>query len=77
MGNLYRVLQQIPGTAKVGNNFMKTPILNCSIFGYGHVMNEKFDNAFFRTKEHGSENFEKITWETITKNHGIKDKREN
>ena len=43
--------------AKVGNNYLKTPILKCNIFGYGHRMNEKFDNTFFDTAVNGTENF--------------------
>ena len=54
--------------AKVGNNYLKTPILNCNIFGYGHGMNKKFDNAFFDTAFNGTEKFEKITWDILLTN---------
>ena len=32
--------------AKVGNNYLKTPILNCNIFGYGRGMNENLITLF-------------------------------
>ena len=60
--------------AKVGNNYMQTPILNYNIFGYGPGMNKKFDNAFFNTIINGTEKFEKITWDTLVKNNEIKSK---
>ena len=60
--------------AKVGNNYLQTPILNCNNFGYGPGMNEKF--AFFNTIINGTEKFKKITWDTLATNNEIKSKGE-
>ena len=62
--------------AKVGNNYLQTPILNCNIFGYGPSMNAKFDNAFLNTVINGIEKFEKLTWDTLATNNELKSKGE-
>ena len=62
--------------AKVGNNYLKTPILNCNIFGYGRGMNEKFDNTIFDTAVNGTEKFKKVTWDLLFTNNEIKSKGE-
>ena len=62
--------------AKVGNNYLKTPILNCNIFGYGHGMNEKYNYNFFNTDANGTEKFEKITWEVLTTHNAMKSRGE-
>ena len=79
-------MPKTPGTWELGNagtriqepapSSVKTPILNCNIFGYGHGMNEKFDNAFFNTAANGTEKFEKLTWDILFTNNEIKSKGE-
>ena len=39
-------------------------------------MNAKFDNAFFNTVIHGTEKFEKLTWDTLATNNELKSKEE-
>ena len=55
--------------AKVGNNYLHTPLLNCNIFGYGRRGENHFDENFFvREDVEISDTLKKITWHMITEN---------
>ena len=57
--------------AKVESNFLHTPILNSTLFGYGHRGNNMFDDRFFETLG-DQNNLGGITWKNLTINSEFK-----
>ena len=67
LSNSFRIFAE--DFAKVENNYLHTPLLNCNLFGYGQGGENCFDeNLFIRDGVELTNNLRKLTWHSITEN---------
>ena len=67
LSNSFRIFAE--DFAKVENNYLHTPLLNCNLFGYGQRGETHFDeNLFISDEIELTNNLRKLTWNNITVN---------
>ena len=67
LANSFRIFAE--DFAKVENNYLHTPLLNCNLFGYGQRGETHFDkNLFISDEIELTNNLRKLTWNSITVN---------
>ena len=67
LSNSFRIFAE--DFAKVENNYLHTPLLNCNLFGYGQRGENHFDeNLFIGDEVELTDNIRRATWQYITEN---------